>query len=222
MDPERRARWRALLAPIDPKTAGHDAAWEHDPPTWMFHAFRPRGAGVEAFFPESDAGRAAARRLRRTFAAASAPTAYLIPRPRSVRHEALVQKTRAYLERMRCLLPLAMEASEVDADDPGIELLAPREIVIGEPSDEHIDEGQELLYVLAAWYGGAFGDPDTHDLGEPLYGLACTYELANFVLAPLLDPGGKHGDPYAAWFWLWRNGHSLRFDARNRRCVISR
>ena len=223
MDPAVRARWRALLAPEDPETAGHDAVWEYDAPTWMFQAFRPTGAGAEAFFPGSDAGRAAAKRLLRVFAAAPSMThAYLIPPAPSVRRELLVKKTRDYLARMRSLLPLAVAASETDADDPGIALLRPSDVVVGEPAKEPTDEGRDLLYVLASWYGSARHGPKSRDLREPLYGLACSYELANFVLAPMLDPAGKHRDPFAAWFWLWRHGRSLWFDVQRKRCVISK
>lgn len=222
MNPARRARWRALLATVDPATAGNDAAWEYDAPTWMFHAFRPTGAGVEAFFPEGQAGRTAVRRLRRVFAAVPAlDRAYLVPPRRRASREALVLKARTYLARMRSLLPLAIDASEVDADDPAIELLRPTKVVIGKPPEEESDDGRDLLYVLAAWYGSLRRTPSGADLREPLYGLACSYELANFVLAPLLDPDGEHGDPFGAWFWIWRHGHSLRFDVRTRRCVIT-
>lgn len=123
---------------------------------------------------------------------------------------------------MRSLVPLAIEASEVDADDPAVELLERTAVVIGEPSPEKTDDGRDLLYVLGAWHGRVHEDSHVHDLRGPLYGLACSYELANFVLAPLLDPTDEHGDPFRAWFWLWRNGHSLRLDARLRQWVVTR
>lgn len=216
MTPEKQAAWRALLAPVDPETAAHDEAWEDGAPKWMFHAFASTGAGVEPFFPESAAGRAAALRLRETFACADATPGfgYLIPRARPFGvelGEAAIAHTAMYLASMRALMPRAIADRELEADDPGLPLLSPDTIEVVDERRvlQEDDPGQAALYVLAAWYGRCCGAPDADDLREPLYGLACRYELANWIAAPLLDPRGRDHDPFAGWTWLWRHGREL-------------
>jgi hypothetical protein len=180
MDPLRLASWRALLARVDPATAANDAAWQDGAPTWMFHAFRPKGAGVEVFFPEGPAGR-------------------------------------DHLARMKTLLPGAVGAGEVEGDDPGIAWLRPDDIVLGDSREPGPGDAETLLFTLAAWHCAAPAAPDANDLREPLYGLACSYELAAWVLAPLLEP---RCDPFAPWCWLWRHGLALRFERAGERTRV--
>lgn len=212
MTPERQAAWRRLLAPVDPQTAAHDAVWEDKAPLWMFHAFAPTGAGVEPFFPASVQGQAAARRLRETFACADATPGfgYLIPRTRPLDRELREEAARqaaTYLARMRDLVPRAVADHELEGDDPALALLSPGSITVVDERRElpQDDPGQQVLGILGTWYEGWSDTPETHDLREPLYGLACCYELAAWIRAPLLDPQGRDGDPFAGWVWLWRH-----------------
>lgn len=205
--------WRAVVAEIDPELAD-PARWEDEPPGHFLHAFRPDGRGIERLFDTFPEAAPVAARLARIFEIAGPETGhmYLIPRERRLKltDGELVALTNDYLDRLSARAGDELDPS--DGDDAFL-LSSARDIEVWRgppPLRDPNDDSSLGSRVTELVIDRASPDhPLGAVLGEPLYMLACRYELRNWVLWPLELASD---DPFEPWFHVWAAGAFLSYE----------
>jgi hypothetical protein len=138
----------------------------------------------------------------------------VVSRPRPLEDPEVIRLVRAWLASVSTML----DELGLDADGDVRDFLArqaPRvEVVHGAPPhrDPRVAHPvQEAVHEAMNEFGGSwsFRSPAGHLLVEPLYMLACSYELAYWVLTPLAREAV--GDPFAPAAALWEAGVELEF-----------
>ncbi len=210
-------KWRRIVAEVDPEI-GEPALWEEEPPGYFLHAFRPNGRGIERLFESISDAAPALERLERIFQVAGPETGhpYFIPNRarRDTRTDGeLVALANDYFDRLAALARDALDPSD---DDDAFLLASARSIsaMRGLPPDRDPNDYTSLegrVYEIVTEWAA----PDhwlSIPLGEPLYMLACSYELRNWALWQLdSDEQRRSLDPFDPWFCIWSAGGSLHY-----------
>jgi hypothetical protein len=218
-------RWRTIVAARDPEAAMN---WDDEPQDFFLHAFRPDGEGLEPLFEDMPGGAEVLARLLRVFAVAgdvSRGQAYFIPvgTPTSTA-SALHGWATEYLRKLDQI------ARHMDARGPQalalIEGSLQVEIVVGPPPETDRVRPHEMISFtgeLVTEFGRSLPRPSRHGdyLLDPLYYLACDYELAYYVLWPHLAADAPVEDPFAPYFELWRHGAAINFGGPAGRALVS-
>jgi hypothetical protein len=198
-------RWKRIATELDPSLGA--APWRTEVPPAFFHAFLPEGTRLPELFEEAPSLEPALARLQRIFARLAAD-------PRDPGADAIVAASRAWL------ISAASIADGLGKDlDRGVHefLLNPNvEVRASEPpamSPRDLHPMQSTLYWIVTELGWSMTlSPEAKLLVEPLYQLACSYELAYWVLSPLAPE--TRDDPLAPAVALWEAGVSLRFEGQ--------
>ena len=216
-------RWKAI-----PAVAAHDEdEWEAEPPGHLLHYFRPDGVGLEDIVAGMAHSDEVLSRLRQVFEAArnGRPgdmyfTIRKAPRIRAAELEALARQYLANVIAMAKLVG-SRDAGFARRHRAAVTALAGRDVVVevhagvpptlDAPSKTHPLQG--FVYETATEFGHLHPPASEHAqlLAEPCYRLACSYELAHFVLWPTRGDGCPIADPFASYFELWRHGASIYF-----------
>ncbi|KAB2893925.1 MAG: SMI1/KNR4 family protein, partial [Kofleriaceae bacterium] len=218
-------RWREIVSAKDPEAAKN---WDDEPSGFFLHAFRPDGEGLEPLFDGMPGGVEVLARLQQVFAVAgddSGGQAYFIPvAPPAATASALHAWATAYLRKLaqiaRHLGARGGEAIALTEDALAIE------VVVGPAPDvDRVNPPPmtSFVYELVTEFGGSLPRPSAHGeyLRDPLYYLACDYELTFYVLWPHIAAKSPIADPFAPYFELWRHGASLDFGGPAGRVHVS-
>lgn len=205
--------WRAIAADLDPAVSA--GSWKDEPHPYFLHAFRPDGARLPERFtglPNTDE---ILRRLQIVFDRAGPDTGhmyFIVSRPRKLTDDEVRREVRSWL---RNASQLVRELDD-EVDDGSLAFLenedlaltiqtgdAPRPSPVAHPVVTSIYES------VCVFGGSLLRQPIRHLLKEPLYMLACSYELAYWVLSPQSADGR---DPLAPAAALWEAGIALQFE----------
>jgi hypothetical protein len=217
-DSEVLERWKQIVGEIAPRTAAQHT-WTNEPPEVMFHFFRPDGVRVDELFRDLDVGGGITERLMKIFEVSGPETGhmYFIPsKPIPLSDETVAVLAQEYIRNVAAL-------ANADADNKGDEEISalakglPVDIRVGPRPDRSPDDVhplESLVYEIVTDYGGEpfSGQQLAYLLGEPLYYIACSYQLRYWVLWPLADNDAKVIDPFEPYFKLWAAGVDLSFD----------
>ena len=224
MDNERLAtlaRWRSIVAARDPAAA---EGWDDEPFPHFLHAFRPDGVGLAPLLDGVPKGQEMLTRLLEVYAVAGAQDrgdAYFVVRtPRRASVDQLRNWAQQYLRAMGAMARALMENGGGFAEGREVEvgLLLQEahlvDVVPGPPpleSPAAVSPMSTILYELTTEYAGGLRGLSVEGelLKDPLYYLACEYELAYYVLWPQLSESTPLHEPYSGWFELWRCGAEL-------------
>ncbi len=177
------------------------------PPAFL-HAFRPGGARLPELFEGAPSLEPALARLQKIFAR------FVAPSPRELGTDGVVAAARAWLTSAASIadglgknLDRGVHAFLIN---PNVEVRASEPPAMS-PRDLH--PMQSTLYWIVTELGWSMTlSAEAKLLVEPLYQLACSYELAYWVLSPLAPETRE--DPLAPAFALWDAGVSLRFEGQ--------
>lgn len=204
------ARWKAI-----PVVAAHEQDdWQAEPPGHLLHYFRPDGVGLEDIVAGMEHSDDVLTRLRQVFEAArnGRPgdayfTVRKAPRVRAAELEALARQYLAsviamakhvgshdggFARRHRAAITSLSGSNLVVEVHPG---LPP---TLENPSQAH--PLQEFMYETATEFGHLHppASKQAELLAEPCYMLACSYELAHYVLWPTRSQGCPIVEPLRA------------------------
>lgn len=184
------------------------APWEFIPP-YFFHHFRPDGAGLSDFLAPFSHGDELMDRLRPLYELTSenAGDAYFVRRsPENLSDDALSALVDDYAKSMRQLL--AKLGHEIE--------LSPTVTASFIAKEAYFERYMETLGIEEA-IGDYFGtlmselektsDNPLYSLyADPLYYIACDYELAQYFCWPFVRTLVGLDDPFLPYFELWRHG----------------
>jgi cell wall assembly regulator SMI1 len=216
------ARWKQIVIARHPAQAAH---WGDDPFSHFLHDFRPDGAGLEPLFEGMPQGEAVLRRLRQVLAAGTEGQgdAYVVARKPPLGTAADIEAlAREHLSKIADMCrALGPEGFGHHTPRDLHALLDPdrRVQVLVQPFAPTGERGanapgiQSLLYEIVTEFGSSAAQSLHADLlADPLYHLACSYELAYYILWPHLAEERNVLAPFDAYFELWRHGASLCFE----------
>lgn len=215
--PDIVERWREVTAKLDPETAAAHL-WKDGPVGHFLYAFRPDGARLPELFAEMPEMAPALERLRTLFHRAGPETGsmYLeVTRPRPMDDDAVRQCVRRWLSTAGSLAQsLAVPVDEdvarfLMSSEAAVEVI---ETGVTERNPRHVHPVESAIYEAVTEFGISmrFECEAARLLVEPLYMLACSYELAFWVLSPLANE--TRDDPFAPAAALWEACVSLSFD----------
>jgi hypothetical protein len=206
-------RWRAIAVDLEPAT-GDTRYWKDEAHPYFLHAFRPDGARLPELFAGLPNTEEVLRRLQVVFHRAGPETGhacFIVSRPRPLTDDEVRREVRSWLRNASQLLRELddfVDGSLASFDDENL----PLTIRTGDaPSQSpRIPPVVTAIHEAVCGFGATLPPhPIRRLLKEPLYGLACSYELAYWVLSPLSE-GGR--DPLAPAAMLWEAGITLRFE----------
>lgn len=216
------ATWKALPELAEER----DRDWDDEPPGYILHYFRPHGVGLNGIVAGMDHAEDVLERLRQVFEATRngdpRDMYFIVRKPPRLRANELESLARRHLANMIKMATLLSEQDEVFAERCAEDLAALSgsdvsvEVLPGPPPTEgHKDVHplRSFLYETTTSFGHLFPPASEHAnlLEDPCYMLACSYELAHYVLWPTRSTGCPIDEPFAPYFEMWRHGASVYF-----------
>ena len=192
-------RWRSILNEIEGTEAWSIEDAEVNPR--FFHAFRPDGRRLDEVFRGVHRGDEILERLRPVYAVAGhglRDMYFIVRDPAPLIREKALNLGQAHVAAMRDIVPTVPLRVEVSPGGP----------------PEHHGELETTFYDGQCDYVRSL-EPEKSDavlLEEPLYHLACDYNLARYVLWPLYRKASGLQDPFGPYFELWMAGAAVRYE----------
>jgi hypothetical protein len=220
MDPmsETIDRWRRIYN----RTVG-EKAWKAssaEVPPDLFHAFRPSGAGLEEIFDGVARGTEILGRLKEVFRVGGRNPEdwyFLVRDPAPASRDRIVELVRKDLAGTIRMARVLGQDDLVELGDGAVEV----DVTESPPPDRAPTVFHPLELALHEIAGDFVAglepeDPVAHLLREPLYQMACTYDLVRHVLWPLYRGATPIREPFEAAFELWTFGAKVWFDDEHR------
>lgn len=213
-----------------------DAPWSNkDDLAFLFQRFRPDGEGIEEFCADMNCEAIAPRLLEMFRATAdsyktgNSVDAYFVVRDvPSSSDEELKTLAIAYIESLKQISP-GSENDEADDDDDEFvsmetyfESTPTIEIARGEKAPLESSDIEISVYLALNDYFASFAfSKEASLLTEALYTMSNNYNLANYVLWPMVQRNQDKSleDPYSKYFELWRRGVNPFFED-DHKCVL--
>jgi hypothetical protein len=213
-----------------------DAPWSNkDDLAFLFQRFRPDGEGIEEFCADMNCEAIAPRLLEMFRATAdsyktgNSVDAYFVVREvPSSSDEELMALTLAYIESLKEISPRSEDDEADDEDDEFVSLetyfesTPTIEIARGEKAPLESSDIEISVYLALNDYFASFAlSKEASLLTEALYTMSNNYNLANYVLWPMVQQKQDKSleDPYSKYFELWRRGVNPFFED-DHKCVL--
>ncbi len=213
-DEEMLEHWKNIIVDDDPL---------RKVPEGFFSMFRPNGDGLDKFFEKINKGNEILKRLLEIYEATSTDydscDCYFIEKsPRLVSKETIRNIAVEYLARVSEIARI-MEDTYFDSFIsvmPGIEVVEGSALkkTTNEYSDFDLDCG---VYELMGDFIHSLKPEESHALlfKEPLYQIACSYDIVRYVLWPLYENKCGLKDPFKPLVELWKHNAELRFNSES-------
>lgn len=212
----------------------HDAPWSNkDDLAFLFQRFRPDGEGIAEFCADMNCDAIAPRLLEmfrataNSFKTGDSVDAYFVVRDvPSSSDEELKPLALAYIESLKQISP-RIDDDEADDDEfvsmeTYFESTPTIEIARGEKAPLESSDIEISVYLALNDYFASFKlSKEASLLTEALYTTSNNYNLANYVLWPMVQQNQDSAkeDPYSKYFELWRRGVNPFFED-DRKCVL--
>lgn len=216
--------WMSLIDDEEILALWKDIAAGNDPfrkvPEGFFAMFRPDGERLSPFFQKVYKGDEILKRVLEVYEATSpgydpCDWYFVVRSPRPASREAIEKIAAEYLTSI-CEIAGIMEDAYFNSfvnRPPGIE------VVEGNAPEKTTDAYSEFdldcgVYELTGDFVRSLEPEESHALlfEEPLYQMACSYDIAHYVLWPLYESKCALKDPFKPFAALWKHNAELRFD----------
>jgi hypothetical protein len=208
-------QFRRVTAELDPEI-GADARWADEPVDYFLHAFRPDGAKLPQLFHGIPRSAGVLGRLGRVFAHAGPETGHMyfvVSRPATFLDDHAVKMIHAWVSTAASMIDVAGLFDETDT--PLLHRMVskpPVEWVAGPPGDGSSHPLLGLIHEAMLHYRDGVEYSDFAELMiEPLYAIACRYDLVHYILRPSLGDVKPADDLFAPAADLWLGGIEYAF-----------